>query len=90
MTGISTSDKITSGAREGMYFLNSGQTTFVYEWFHGQLPAADDTIGVLDPFPGVFYAVAQLVGPNLTAEGFRDAIFAAEPTRRSTASSCSR
>lgn len=59
-----------------------GGPTAIYEWFHGEPPAADDSIGVLDPFPGVFYAIVQGIGPNLTAEAWRDAIFAGEPTRR--------
>ncbi|MDX2381355.1 MAG: hypothetical protein QNM02_16535, partial [Acidimicrobiia bacterium] len=54
---------------------------FLYEWFHGAPPAADDNIGVITPTPGTFYAVLQGVGPNLTIETFNEAFFAGEPTR---------
>ncbi len=53
---------------------------YVYEWFFGETPASDDTIGVITPQPGLFYAVLQEVGPNLTNETWRDAIFRADPT----------
>ncbi len=53
-----------------------------YTWFHGEEPAANDEIGVIDPFPALFYAALSAVGPDLTIEGFRDALFAAAPTPR--------
>jgi len=52
----------------------------IYEWFHGAPPPADDTIGTIAPNPALFFAVMQGVGPNLTAEGFRDALFASPGT----------
>lgn len=52
-----------------------------YEWFTGQVPPADDTIGTISPAPALFFAVLQGIGPNVTAEGFRDAVFNAEGTR---------
>lgn len=55
---------------------------YVYEWFHGEPPAADDSIGVIDPTPGLFYAVLQGAGPDLTVQSFKDALFAGDPTRR--------
>ena len=57
-------------------------TTFIYEWFHGEPPAADDTIGVLSPLPLTFYNIIQSIGPELTIENWRQVIFDAEPTRR--------
>ncbi|MCS5681635.1 MAG: hypothetical protein NZ609_03705 [Acidimicrobiales bacterium] len=55
---------------------------FLYEWFHGEPPRANDNIGIIDPAPGLFYAVLQAVGPELTIEGFNEALFVADPTRR--------
>ena len=55
---------------------------FLYEWFHGEAPRANDNIGILDPAPGLFYAVLQAVGPELTIEGFNEALFVSDPTRR--------
>lgn len=53
---------------------------FVYTWFNGVEPPADDSIGVLDPFPGLFYAALQGAGPTLTAQTFADALAGGEPT----------
>jgi len=47
-----------------------------YEWFTGQAPPADDTIGTISPAPALFFAVLQYAGPNLTPESFRDSLFA--------------
>lgn len=52
-----------------------------YTWFTGQEPPANDSIGVISPNPALFFAVVQGVGPNLTPETFRDALFASEGTR---------
>ena len=40
----------------------------LYEWYNGEPPPAPDQIGVLAPFPAVFFGVAQVVGPDLTRE----------------------
>ena len=53
---------------------------FIYEWYHGEPPAADDNIGVITPTPGTFYAALQGVGPNLTIESFNTAMFGGAPT----------
>jgi len=58
----------------------SSGSEYIYDWFFGETPAADDTIGVITPQPGLFYAVLQEVGPNLTNETWRDAIFRSDPT----------
>ncbi len=54
----------------------------VYKWFTGQDPPAPGYIGVIQPNPALFFAVVESVGPNLTPEAFRDALFAGEPTTR--------
>jgi hypothetical protein len=54
----------------------------LYEWFHGEEPQADDTIGVIRPAPDFFFTVLQEVGPNLTHESFRDAAFRLDPLHR--------
>ncbi len=67
-----------------------GSSYAIYEWFQGEAPAADDSIGVIAPFPGVFYAIMQTAGPDLTIESFQQAIFSGEPTPRAlTAASLS-
>jgi len=51
-----------------------------YVWFTGVEPPADDTISVFAVYPALFFAVLQYTGPNLSAETFRDALFASEGT----------
>ena len=55
---------------------------YLYEWFFGEEPQADDVIGVLRPAPDFFFTVLQEVGPNLTHDTFRDAAFRLEPVHR--------
>ena len=57
---------------------------YLYEWFFGETPAADDTIGVITPNPGLFFATLQEVGPELTNQGFADALFNSEPSPSSS------
>ena len=52
----------------------------VYEWFNGSPPSADGTIGVFQPYPALFFAVLQRVGPNLTHESWKQALFASAST----------
>ena len=47
----------------------------IYSWFHGEEPAAVDTIGVLVPGPNWVATMVQRTGPNLTYDTFRDAVF---------------
>ena len=54
----------------------------IYEWFHGEEPAAIDTIGVLVPAPNWFMNMLQGTGPNLTYQTFHDAVFAYTPVRQ--------
>jgi hypothetical protein len=51
-----------------------------YKWFTGVEPPANDSIGVIAPNPALFFAVVQAVGPNLSAEAFRDTLFARDGT----------
>ena len=51
---------------------------FLYKWFTGGDPPAPGNVGV--PAPALFYTVLQLVGPNLTPQTWRDALFLAPAT----------
>ncbi|MEI7617765.1 MAG: hypothetical protein WCK14_04015 [Actinomycetota bacterium] len=53
----------------------------LYTWFTGNAPPAKDTIALIAPFPAVFYAVLQGLGPNLSPKTWKDALFNAKPTR---------
>lgn len=57
---------------------------FLYEWFHGETPPADRQVATIGPLPNTFFNVLQAVGPDLTPESFRDAIFRGEPTSRAS------
>jgi len=59
-----------------------GGFTPLYEWFNGTPPPADESIGVDQSNLGLFAAVLQGAGPNLTPETWRDALFAGTSTRR--------
>jgi hypothetical protein len=52
----------------------------LYKWFTGGDPPAPGNVGVLRPAPALFYTVLQLVGPNLTPQTWRDALFIAPAT----------
>lgn len=52
-----------------------------YQWFTGEAPPADETIGLIAPNPALFFAVMQYMGPTVTAETFRDSLFASAGTR---------
>ena len=53
----------------------------LYKWFTGNEPPAKDTIALIAPFPAVFYAVLQGMGPNLSPQTWKEALFNAKPTR---------
>jgi len=53
----------------------------VYEWFTGVAPPAPGYIAVIQPNPALFFAVVQGVGPNLTPETFKEALFASDGTK---------
>jgi hypothetical protein len=55
---------------------------YLYNWFTGDDPPADRQIATITPLPNTFYNVLQGVGPNLTPETFRDALFRGEPSSR--------
>jgi Periplasmic binding protein len=46
----------------------------LYQWYNGEPPPAADQIGVLAPFPAVFYGALQGAGPDLTRENWADAL----------------
>ncbi|MCB1015112.1 MAG: ABC transporter substrate-binding protein [Acidimicrobiales bacterium] len=68
ITGAAKTDPSTQGS------------AFLYEWYFGEEPPADDTVALLSAQLNTFYNVVQGVGPNLTRQSFRDAIFAGQPT----------
>ncbi len=47
----------------------------LHTWYFGDLCAADDSCGVLEPQPGLFFAAVQAAGPNLTTDTFREGLF---------------
>ncbi len=51
-----------------------------YKWFHGEEAPADDSLGVIDPWPSTFYPIIQGIGPNLTYENWKKALDTADPT----------
>jgi hypothetical protein len=53
----------------------------IYQWFNGEPPVAGDSIAVIQPNPALFFAVAQSVGPNLTHENWKAALFASAGTK---------
>lgn len=54
----------------------------IYSWFHGEDPAAIDTIGVLVPGPNWLANMLQYTGPDLTYQTFNDGVFRYTPVRR--------
>lgn len=65
---------------------SAGGIFSIYEWFHGERPPADDTIGVLSPNVQTFYSFLQGVGPELTIENFNHSAFSGLPTVRALTS----
>ena len=53
----------------------------LHKWFTGQEPPAKDTIGIFAPYPAVFFAVLQGVGPDLTHDTWKQALFNGDQTR---------
>ena len=53
---------------------------FRYKWFFGEPAPADDSLGVIDPWPATFYPIIQGIGPNLTYENWKEALDIADPT----------
>ncbi len=70
--GVSTSAVHVDPSNQG--------SAFLYQWYFGEAPLADDTVALLSAQLNTFYNVVQGVGPDLTRQAFRDTIFAAEPT----------
>lgn len=53
---------------------------FLHTWFTGEPPQAKDTVNTIIPSLAVFYQALQGVGPNLTHETWRNALFARPAT----------
>jgi hypothetical protein len=53
---------------------------FRYKWFFGEEAPADDSLGVIDPWPATFYPIIQGIGPDLTYENWKTALDIADPT----------
>ncbi|MEL7206763.1 MAG: ABC transporter substrate-binding protein [Actinomycetota bacterium] len=55
-------------------------SNFLYEWYHGEEPPAATNANVISPLASTFYPTLQGAGPNLTREGWSEALRAGEPT----------
>jgi hypothetical protein len=54
----------------------------LYDWYHGSPPPADDSLILTYPQVALFFTGLHYAGPELTTEGFRDALFAFPATPR--------
>jgi hypothetical protein len=61
---------------------NAAGAQFLYGWFFGEPPPTETGSPTIVPMFNLFYAVLQGMGPNVTAENFRAALFTADPTQR--------
>jgi len=52
---------------------------YLYRWYHGQDPPARNAAQIVFPNPTVLMSGIMGAGPRLSAETFRDALFAAKP-----------
>jgi hypothetical protein len=52
----------------------------LYEWYHGEPPPAPESLLLTYPQIALFFIGLEFAGPNLTAETFRDGLFAYPPT----------
>lgn len=59
----------------------TGGNYFLYEWFHGEAPAAGDTIGVQWE-ASLTFALLQGAGPDLTHQNYADSMLAGPATRQ--------
>lgn len=57
---------------------NVAGAAYLYKWFHGEPAPARTGAALILPNLQFLYAVLQGVGPDLTHEAFRDAIFSAD------------
>lgn len=55
-------------------------TVVLYEWFHGVEPAAPLSAPVLAPLVSTFFPTLQGAGPNLTRQGWSEALRAGDQT----------
>jgi hypothetical protein len=54
---------------------DAGGPLFRYDWYHGEEPAADETVNVLEPQPLIFFGALQVAGPELTTESLVQALY---------------
>ena len=59
---------------------NTSGTKFLYRWFFGSEAASKQAAATSVINPGLLFPVLQGMGPNVTAQNFKDALFAASPT----------
>jgi Periplasmic binding protein len=52
-----------------------GGSEYIYDWYFGSLPPADDSSGVILPNPQIFFGALQDAGPNLTTEAMVEALY---------------
>lgn len=52
----------------------------LYEWYHGEPPAADNSLILTYPQVALFFTGVEYAGPDLTPEHLRDGLFAFPPT----------
>ncbi|MBI2706493.1 MAG: ABC transporter substrate-binding protein [Actinobacteria bacterium] len=52
---------------------------FLYRWYHGGDPPAKNAAQIIFPNPSVLFSGIMAAGPKLTAETFRDGLFAGKP-----------
>jgi hypothetical protein len=57
---------------------NVAGAAFLYRWYYGTEPPARTSAAIILPNLQFLYSIVQGIGPNLTPDGFRTAIFAAE------------
>ena len=56
---------------------------FRYRWFFGEPAPADDSLGVIDPWPATFYPIIQGIGPDLTYDNWSCLLYTSPSPRDS-------
>jgi hypothetical protein len=59
---------------------DQGDAYRLHEWYHGEPPAASNTVAVSFPSIQLFMIGVHMAGPALTPETFRDGLFAYPPS----------
>ena len=55
-------------------------SVFLYDWYHGEEPPAATTAPTLSPLASTFFPTLQGAGPDLTREGWSEALRAGDQT----------